>query len=503
MRWMVCWVMSVALGACAMGGDRRGTTADLDGGEVRGPGADAGADAQSEPVASDAGADAAADARAPVDAPDGGSVTCEHRVCGGECVDLRLDPRHCGDCDAACGAGELCDEGACHVGPVEAWRVDYGLGRPATPGAEQLSDLAVDPSGRPYVVGRGRAPRYLTPDAVAGGFVEGLDRAGRSRLLHVTPMFEGTSALPLAVAVGADDRYYVVGSVTGPYVFDATHSAPSEAHAYVAGYDPDGTMRWLQASSTTPRPQIDLRAGELYTALRHQDRPYELGGVRLISEDHSGYDIYTVAMTTDGAVRWGRGALGSGTGLAAAPDHVVRAGFESIATGGGFFTQRHALEVYDRDGDPLPGYRALNDHGGARSTAVAEGGGVVYLAVLGTDDAGWVIQRYVDRNLEWERQLGAAIALSDITVDDAGRVYASGVVRDGVSFDGVSRGAEDEGFVVALDATGATRWSWFHAPPADSLNTRIREVEVSGALVYVWLEYSRYGGARVLALRQG
>lgn len=501
MRWMMCVAMAVGLGGCALGGGRAGHP---DGG--RGPRPDAGREG---PIDAGAGADRdasapadAADASAPVDAT-AGSATCDHHDCGGDCADLRRDPRHCGACDVACGVDEVCDEGACQATPVEAWRVDYGLGRPATPGADRLQDLAIDPSGRPYVVGWGRAARYLAHDAVAGGFVEGLDLAGRSRFLHVTPIFEHTGALPLGVAVAADGRYYVVGSVTGPYAFDATHHAPSEAHSFVAGYDPDGSMGWLLASSMTAAPQIDLRDGELYAALRHQDRPYVLGGVTLISDDHSGYDIYTVSMTTDGAVRWGRGALGGrANGLAAAPGHVVRAGSESIATGGGFSTQRHALEVFDTDGEPLPGYRALNDHGGVLGTAVAEGGGVVYVAALGTDDAGWVIQRYVDRNFEWERQLGAAITLGDLAVDEAGRVYASGVVRDGVSFDGVTRGAADEGFVVALDEMGDTRWSWFHAAPADAFNTRVREIEVSGERVYVRLEYAGYGGARVLALRQ-
>lgn len=34
-------------------------------------------------------------------------------LCGGECADLTRDSRHCGSCDVACGAGELCEAGAC------------------------------------------------------------------------------------------------------------------------------------------------------------------------------------------------------------------------------------------------------------------------------------------------------------------------------------------------------------------------------------------------------
>jgi hypothetical protein len=32
---------------------------------------------------------------------------------GGDCVDLRLDPTHCGGCGLACGAGDTCCDGGC------------------------------------------------------------------------------------------------------------------------------------------------------------------------------------------------------------------------------------------------------------------------------------------------------------------------------------------------------------------------------------------------------
>ncbi len=36
-------------------------------------------------------------------------------LCGPNCVQTAADPRHCGACDVACGANELCAEGACQV----------------------------------------------------------------------------------------------------------------------------------------------------------------------------------------------------------------------------------------------------------------------------------------------------------------------------------------------------------------------------------------------------
>src|SRR5262245_32342727 len=34
-------------------------------------------------------------------------------ACGGSCVDLQLDPDHCGSCDRACESGDYCSVGAC------------------------------------------------------------------------------------------------------------------------------------------------------------------------------------------------------------------------------------------------------------------------------------------------------------------------------------------------------------------------------------------------------
>jgi len=50
------------------------------------------------------------DAGEPDDAGD-----CPALSCGDECVDPSSDPRHCGGCDVACGAGEVCADGACEL----------------------------------------------------------------------------------------------------------------------------------------------------------------------------------------------------------------------------------------------------------------------------------------------------------------------------------------------------------------------------------------------------
>ncbi|HZO17223.1 MAG TPA: fibrinogen-like YCDxxxxGGGW domain-containing protein [Polyangiaceae bacterium] len=47
----------------------------------------------------------------------GGSVDCPEELtgCGAECVDLNLDPQHCGACDSPCPEGELCSIAQCSV----------------------------------------------------------------------------------------------------------------------------------------------------------------------------------------------------------------------------------------------------------------------------------------------------------------------------------------------------------------------------------------------------
>ena len=73
-------------------------------------------------VALDATPDAAPDATPdaePDAAPDVAPVdlgpTCSpgQTLCAGACVELQRDPLHCGACETACAAGEVCDAGRC------------------------------------------------------------------------------------------------------------------------------------------------------------------------------------------------------------------------------------------------------------------------------------------------------------------------------------------------------------------------------------------------------
>ena len=62
-------------------------------------------------------------------------LLCEEgqQACGGACADTSTDPRHCGACDNACGAGMVCSDGACAtVCPADQVACDGGCYDPQT-----------------------------------------------------------------------------------------------------------------------------------------------------------------------------------------------------------------------------------------------------------------------------------------------------------------------------------------------------------------------------------
>src|SRR5690606_33297968 len=93
-------------GACGAE-SHRGAGAGGDAGMTAGGGGgSAGAPGGSDPGGSSAGGSGAAS---------GGAAARDMDLvrCGDECVDLDSSGVHCGSCDAACGKGETCTDGAC------------------------------------------------------------------------------------------------------------------------------------------------------------------------------------------------------------------------------------------------------------------------------------------------------------------------------------------------------------------------------------------------------
>ncbi|HJL31435.1 MAG TPA: hypothetical protein RMI62_20295, partial [Polyangiaceae bacterium LLY-WYZ-15_(1-7)] len=299
-------------------------------------------------------------------------------------------------------------------------------------------------------------------------------------------------------------RYYVIGSTVGAYPFDATHASAPEDRGYVAAYDAHHAIEWLITTDLVASRQLERHGDRLYAVMRGQEAnafPIELEGVRFTTDDGIGFDWFTIALTTAGAVRWGHGSDTDdrANGLAVLADHVVRAGYHTIATGGGLSSHRYQLDALDHDGTTLDGY---DDFGVPGGSAVAEGGGVVYVAANGPD--GWVLQRYIDRTLDWERALGEAVHVSDVVVDARGRAYLGGTLSGAHSFDGEHLGEEHDGWVAAFDAEGGLRWVDIVDNPAGSLWVVMKEVEVSLAsgLVYYRYRVTSRDGERVVALRQ-
>jgi IPT/TIG domain-containing protein len=99
----------------------------------------------------------------------GGACTGMLSPCDGECVDLTSDPQHCGSCDGACAAGDLCCESAC----VTAASCDFAVTSLAPKlgmqnGGEWLTlhGAGFAPGMRVYL-GDGRAPTRVTDATTA------------------------------------------------------------------------------------------------------------------------------------------------------------------------------------------------------------------------------------------------------------------------------------------------------------------------------------------------
>src|SRR5688572_26280055 len=101
-RMLACLLWSTAflpaLAGCDCGDDD--PPGDADGGPAdTGPGMDTGAGEDAGPLPADSGP-----------STDSGPAVCDkgETDCDGVCADLRSDPTHCGTCEMACAAGEVC-----------------------------------------------------------------------------------------------------------------------------------------------------------------------------------------------------------------------------------------------------------------------------------------------------------------------------------------------------------------------------------------------------------
>jgi hypothetical protein len=90
----------------------------------------------------------------------GGSIACGtgYGICGQSCVDHQFDPKHCGECDKACAAGQVCSLGKCGL---------VCLG-----GSTMCGSKCVDPMHDPAHCGKCDS-KCLDGQACVGGFCTG------------------------------------------------------------------------------------------------------------------------------------------------------------------------------------------------------------------------------------------------------------------------------------------------------------------------------------------
>lgn len=116
---------------------------------------DGGVDASTD-IARDAGTDAVEEAPSDVAATDASCAAPGLAVCGGACVNLVADPRHCGACDRACDVGMVCAAGLCAPpcgAPGERACTDPDGAMVCDPDATLMGARCVCPSGTTAVPG--------------------------------------------------------------------------------------------------------------------------------------------------------------------------------------------------------------------------------------------------------------------------------------------------------------------------------------------------------------
>lgn len=276
----------------------------------------------------------------------------------------------------------------------------------------------------------------------------------------------------------ADGSLYVAGSFSNTADFDPaaaypdnrdrlTAAAPGVQDRYVAKLAADGSVAWARRGSASfVAPAAD---GGVYLSGEFTGTT-TMGGVSLTSP--SGRSSFAARMDAAGNVLWARrmgGPLTGGSiqgGVAAGLDPVT--GQEAVYVGGSFAQSG----TYPRPAD----FGDPTNPGDVGAVALTTAGGYDAF-VCRLDAAG---------NFLWTRQLGGSAddRLTDVAVDPAGGVYATGNFRGTVDFDpgagtaARTSGGGTDGFTWKLDSSGSFAWA---AQTAGSLDSTASGVMVDGA----------------------
>ncbi len=178
------------------------------------------------------------------------------RVCQGQCVDVRNDPRHCGACGIFCGGGQTCAAGRCQGGCPD--------GQVSCAGA--CVDLGTDPrhcgacglacpSGRTCVQGACRPSTMMVPFGGAPFRVEALTAAGCETTEHASVTGDDRGG----IAASVDEVFYTGDQRTGRFPVGALPMASPLSGRYDALVS-------------------DLGTGTVYTFFR-EGRPFDFSSI--------------------------------------------------------------------------------------------------------------------------------------------------------------------------------------------------------------------------------
>ncbi len=122
-----------------------------------------------------------------------------------------------------------------------------------------ITDLEVDSNGDSYVMGWFDTNIVSTSGSIASN--------GNFDIFLLKINSDGTHAwlkgfggifpdLPGGVEIGADNSIYISGAVNGTVFFDATTSiTTTNSDAFLANFDPDGTLNWVKIAAGGPKNQ--------------------------------------------------------------------------------------------------------------------------------------------------------------------------------------------------------------------------------------------------------
>jgi hypothetical protein len=359
--------------------------------------------------------------------------------CGASCTDLRFDPRHCGACGRACASTQRCSLGMCEEVPCT------GMGM--TRCRQSCVNILTDPSN--CGVCDVRCPSGMC----SGG------RCVENTLRPRWAVSFGTVGEDAVrgVAVDPAGNVYVAGSFDGPMTLGGRVALTTRGRtdAFVASYTSAGALRWARSFGGRGMDEANAIAvgtnGRVYVA---------------------GYFSGEFVTETGGTVA-GPGQL---DGFALALDAATGAERAVRVVGGLGFEVLSAVSF--RAGRLVFGGR-FSDTLAMESER---------LTSAGRDDA---LVFTADPNTLrpiWSRAFGGVNddRVNAVLLDDAGRVFFGGNHEASVTWGRstvVSRGSSD-GFVAAMDATGAPQWAErFGGEQADSVQGL--ETDGAGGLVGV------------------